>query len=847
MSRHTRVGISSKGLSGFALAALASWLLTACGGDSVTGTKQFTIGGTVSGLVGTGLVLQDNGGDNLTITADGTFTFATPVSDGASYAVTVKTQPSSPAQNCVVTSGSGLVSGGDVKSVSVACTTSGFTVGGHVTGLTGSGLVLQDNGGDDLPISSSQAFTFSKTVGSGATYSVTVKTQPTGPVQVCTVSKGSGTITNANVTDVAVNCTTNAFAVGGTVSGLAGTGLTVLMNGKNPVPIGANGPFTAATLGTGVGYSVTVGTQPTNPSQTCLVANGTGTVGVAAVSNITITCTTNSYGVGGTVSGLAGSGLQLQNGVAGAAIPIAANGAGQTYLSLPSNTPYNILVKTQPTTPSQTCVVANPTGTVTNAAVTNVNVTCSTDMYTIGGTISGYTGSGLVLKNNGGDNLAVASNGTTFTFATKLINGAAYAVTVGTQPQTPAQFCVVQNGTGNVAAANVTNVAISCRNEGTFAYTVDQVSGSVSSFAIASNTGALNAVNTVSTPFPTSAPTGVAYVVLPAGAGTYVYVADSGSADVSIYSADSTTGTLTPAVPASVSTGTAPATPTTVGSTPQSATVDPSGKFLLVADNQNAYGDTTNPPDDTGVIVVFAIDQTTGALTPVAGSPFPTEQGAPPPPGASPVYVTVDPSNLYAFASNQFDPTNGVAGFTFNSPVTSGNLTPTTQGSVVTGANPVWITVDPLDRFVYVSNQSDGTISGYSLNAATGALTALAGSPFSLGAGASTGAIAIDYTGRFLYVADSAHNTLLGFSISAAGALTALPGSPYSTTDSGVTIGFQPFGVGIDPSGHLLYTANSGDGSITEFTTDPVTGVPTQVTNSPIVATGVGTNAIAIE
>ncbi len=843
MSRHTRVGISSKGLSGFALAALASWLLTACGGDSVTGTKQFTIGGTVSGLVGTGLVLQDNGGDNLTITADGTFTFATPVSDGASYAVTVKTQPSSPAQNCVVTSGSGLVSGGDVKNVSVACTTSGFTVGGHVTGLSGSGLVLQDNGGDDLPISSSQAFTFSKTVGSGATYSVTVKTQPTGPVQVCTVSKGSGTITNANVTDVAVNCTTNAFAVGGTVSGLAGTGLTVLMNGKNPVPIGANGPFTAATLGTGVGYSVTVGTQPTNPSQTCLVANGTGTVGVAAVSNITITCATNSYGVGGTVSGLAGSGLQLQNGVAGAAIPIAANGAGQTYLSLPSNTPYNIMVKTQPTTPSQTCVVANPSGTVTNAAVTNVNVTCSTDMYTIGGTISGYTGSGLVLQNNGGDNLGpLAANSTTFTFATKLTNGAAYAVTVQTQPQTPAQFCVVQAGTGNVTAANVTNVAISCRNEGTFAYTVDQTSGTVSSFAIASNTGALGAVNTVSTPSATSAPAGVAYVVLPNNAGTYVYVADAGSADVSVYSADPNTGTLAAAVPASVSTGTAPATPTTVGSTPQSVAVDPSGKFLLVADNQNAYGDTTNPPDDTGVIVVYSINQTTGALTQVPGSPTVTA----PAPGAAPVNVTVDPSDGYAFASNQFLPTSGVAAYTFNSPANSGNLTPTTQGSVATGNNPVWVTVDPLDRFVYVSNNTDGTLSGYSLNAADGTLTALTGSPFTLSLTANPGAIAIDYTGRFLYVADSANNQLFAFSIGATGALTALAGSPYTTQDAGATSGFGPFGVGIDPSGHLLYTANS-DGSITEYTTDPVTGVPTQVTNSPLATGAAGVSAIAIE
>jgi 6-phosphogluconolactonase (cycloisomerase 2 family) len=826
-----------------ALAVLTGWLVTACGGgDSNSGPSHFTIGGSVSGLVGTGLVLQDNGGDNLPVSASGNFTFPTALAGGAAYAVTVKTQPTGPAQNCTVAGGTGTVSGADVTSVVVTCKTNGYTVGGSVTGLSGTGLVLEDNAGDDLPISASQAFTFSQTVGSGSTYAVTVKTQPTGPVQVCTVTNGTGKIAAANVTNVAVNCTTNTFAVGGTASGLVGTGLTVLMNGANPVAVGANGSFTAGNLNTGTQYAVTVGTQPTAPSQTCVVANGTGTVALAAVTNITVTCTTNNYAVGGTVSvtsGALGTGLQLQNGVTGAAIPIAAIGA-QAYLSLPSGSTYNILVKTQPTAPSQTCVVSNGGGTVTNAAVTNVNVVCTTNLYTIGGTISGYTGSGLVLKDNGGDNLTVLTNSTTFTFATKLINGAAYAVTVGTQPQTPAQFCVVQGGTGNVTAANVTNVAISCRNEGTFAYTVDQASGTVSSFTIASNTGALGAVNSQNTPAATSAPAGVAYVVLPAGAGTYVYVADAGSADVSIYSADPTTGTLLAL--GSVPTGAPPPVPATAGagSTPQSVAVDPSGKFLLVADNQNAYNDTATNP--TGVIVVFAIDQTTGLLTQVSGSPFATALV----PGAAPVYVTVDPSDLYAFAANQFAP--NVAGFTFNNPVTSGNLTPTTQASAATGANPVWVTVDPLDRFVYVSNNSDGTISGYSLNAANGTLTPIAGSPFLLGVTVNPGAIAIDYTGRFLYVTDGANNQLFAFSIGATGALTTqLAGSPYTTQDAGATIGYGPFGIGIDPSGHLLYTGNSGDGSITEFTTNPVTGVPTQVNGSPMPTASGGTNAIAIE
>jgi hypothetical protein len=88
-----------------------------------TPATQYTIGGTVSGLAGSGLVLKNNGEDNLAISADGSFTFALSIADGAPYAVTVFTQPSNPAQTCTVTNGSGTVSGANVTDVAVTCTT----------------------------------------------------------------------------------------------------------------------------------------------------------------------------------------------------------------------------------------------------------------------------------------------------------------------------------------------------------------------------------------------------------------------------------------------------------------------------------------------------------------------------------------------------------------------------------------------------------------------------------------------------------------------------------------------------------------------------------------------------
>src|SRR5215469_12506396 len=80
--------------------------------------------------------------------------------------------------------------------------------------------------------------------------------------------------------------------------------------------------------------------------------------------------------------------------------------------------------------------------------------------YTIGGTVTGLTQSGLTLDDNGGDTLAVASGATTFTFATKLQNGANYAVTVASQPT--GETCTVSAGSGMVPGANVTAVAVAC-------------------------------------------------------------------------------------------------------------------------------------------------------------------------------------------------------------------------------------------------------------------------------------------------------------------------------------------------------------------------------------------------
>src|SRR5260221_3276672 len=161
----------------------------------------FTVGGTVSGLTGTGLVLQNNGGNNLPVSISGAFTFSTHVDAGADYSVTVLTQPSG--QSCTVSNGAGTASA-NVTNVAVACASVTLTVGGTVSGLTGTRLVLRTNGGNDLAVPDDGAFTFTTTLADAAAYSVAVLTPPAG--EGCSVANGSGSIAGANVTNVVVTC-----------------------------------------------------------------------------------------------------------------------------------------------------------------------------------------------------------------------------------------------------------------------------------------------------------------------------------------------------------------------------------------------------------------------------------------------------------------------------------------------------------------------------------------------------------------------------------------------------------------------------------------------------------------
>lgn len=501
-----------------------------------------------------------------------------------------------------------------------------------------------------------------------------------------------------------------------------------------------------------------------------------------------------TYTIGGSVSGLTGSGLVLQDN-GGDSLAVSQNGSFTFAKALNSGTAYAVTVATQPA--GQSCTVSNGSGTA-SANVTNVAVSCTANAasFTIGGTVSGLSGTGLVLQDNSGDDLAVSANGV-FTFKTALASGAAYAVTVKTQPSSPAQSCTVSQGSGT-ASANVTTVKVVCAGAVAQAvYAANNGEGSLVAFTVNAATGALSSAGTVTL----GAGTAPAAVSL-APNGKFAYSAYSNGTQVAGYTIAANTGAL------QAISGSPFATGFVQGSPYPDIAVDPTSHFLYLAsakDNQ---------------VVAFSIDQSTGALTKVGL--FAAGNG----PAGIPVF---SPNGKFLYVVDQGDST--VFGFSINSG--TGALT-AIGAAVAAGTTPntqaMWISFTPDGKYAYVSNQNENKIFGFSVDATTGAFTAV-GTPQITDTGPRD--ITIDPAGKHLYVANYSGGDVSGYTINADGTLT-LIGSAATPLAAGA----NPIFVDIEPSGKFAYVSNAAAaGGIYAYSIDPSTGALTALTGSPF-ATG---------
>jgi 6-phosphogluconolactonase len=428
--------------------------------------------------------------------------------------------------------------------------------------------------------------------------------------------------------------------------------------------------------------------------------------------------------------------------------------------------------------------VANPQGT-NGAGLLPVRFDV---LYTVGGTVAGLNANGLVLADNGGDQLAVGANGP-FTFATALPNGNAYAAAVATQPAP--ESCQVQSASGTIAAANVTSITVSCVTpSGHYAFVGNNGASSISVYLIGTD-GTLAQIT--GSPFPAKGVTGLA--INPAH--TLLYATDYGPGTVTGFQVAG--GVLT-----------AVGSPVSVGTAPDSAAIDPSGKFLYVG-NANSNN-----------VSAFTIDSGTGALTTISGSPFSLSGGA----GR---WVSIDPIGKYVYVSGSL-----VTAFSFD-PMT-GVLTAVPGSPFTAGGNPTAIGIDPLGKFAYVANIQTDNVSAFTINAATGALTPVTGSPYATGTGSAPYGAVVDPSGTYLFVTLNKAGTVFGFVIDSIGALSSING--------GVAAGAGPAQIAFDPSGTFVYVANSGSANVSAFSVG-AGGNLTALTGSPFPA-GTGASSIVL-
>jgi DNA-binding beta-propeller fold protein YncE len=157
----------------------------------------------------------------------------------------------------------------------------------------------------------------------------------------------------------------------------------------------------------------------------------------------------------------------------------------------------------------------------------------------------------------------------------------------------------------------------------------------------------------------------------------------------------------------------------------------------------------------------------------------------------------------YAYVANESD--NTVSQYSIGA---GGALSAMTPAMVGTGSLPYSVTVDPTGRYAYVANQGDNTVSQYTIGAG-GALSAM--TPATVGTGAVPSSVTVDPTGRYAYVANESDNTVSQYTIGAGGALNPM-------TPATVGTGATPFTVTVDPTGRYAYVANQGANTVSQYT-----------------------------
>jgi 6-phosphogluconolactonase len=224
-----------------------------------------------------------------------------------------------------------------------------------------------------------------------------------------------------------------------------------------------------------------------------------------------------------------------------------------------------------------------------------------------------------------------------------------------------------------------------------------------------------------------------------------------------------------------------------------------------------------------GSVSAFRVDNHSGTFVELPGSPY---QG-----GISPSVILVDPKQKFAYVSNGGE--NDVSQFKINGNFSLTEVLP----RVPTGTNPSSMAMDSAGKFLYVCNSgyiggiASNTVSVYSIDGSSGVLSPV-GSPVNVGFNPVF--LTLSPSGKFLYVANGAAGTISAFTVGSSGALTQIQGSPYVLSGGGAgSQGPGPNWIAINPAEKFLFVANLLSNAIGAYVINGTTGALTEVPGQP--------------
>lgn len=178
--------------------------------------------------------------------------------------------------------------------------------------------------------------------------------------------------------------------------------------------------------------------------------------------------------------------------------------------------------------------------------------------------------------------------------------------------------------------------------------------------------------------------------------------------------------------------------------------------------------------------------------------------------------ASVNLVGLFAYVTNQSDGT--INGYGINA---TGLLVPLANTLTTTGQKPFFLESTPDGKFMYVTDLDSSAVYAYSIDPVSGTLTQ-AGQPTTVGSGPR--GLAVHPTGKYLYVACTDGLGTYGFSIDAnTGNLTALPGSPFPNA------GLREAAIALDPSGEFAFVPNNASSNVSVFAVNSTNGQLTAV------------------